>query len=124
LLSPDGRTLYVANSDPRRAIWMAYRLDRRGNVVSRSVLADVTAEVARERPGLPDGMAIDARGNLFASAPGGILVMAPDGTRLGRIETGQPIANCTFGGADGRTLYLASNNMIARVRTRTSGLGY
>ena len=123
-LSPDGRTLYVANSDPRRAIWVIYRLDRRGNVVSRRVLADVTAEVARERPGLPDGMAIDARGNLFASAPGGILVMAPDGTRLGRIETGQPIANCTFGGADGRTLYLTSNNMIARLRTRTRGLGY
>jgi gluconolactonase len=124
LLSPDGRTLYVANSDPRRAIWMAYRLDASGNVVSRRLLADVTAEVARERPGLPDGMAIDARGNLFASAPGGILVMAPDGTLHGRIETGQPISNCTFGGADGRTLYLTSNNMIARLRTRTRGLGY
>jgi gluconolactonase len=124
LLSPDGRTLYVSNSDPRRAVWMAYRLDPRGNVISRRVLGDVTAEVARERPGLPDGMAIDARGNLFASAPGGILVMAPDGTRLGRIETGQPIANCTFGGLDGRTLYMTSNNMIARVRTRTRGLGY
>ena len=123
LLSPDGRTLYVANSDPRRAIWVAYRLDARGNAASRRVLADVTAEVARERPGLPDGMAIDAHGNLFASAPGGILVIAPDGTRLGRIETGQPVANCTFGD-DGRTLYLTSNNMIARVRTRTRGLGY
>jgi gluconolactonase len=123
LLSPDGHTLYVSNSDPQRAIWVAYRLDARGNVASRRVLADVTNEVARERPGLPDGMAIDAHGNLFASAPGGILVMAPDGTRLGRIETGQPIANCAFGG-DGRTLYMTSNNMIARLRTRTRGLGY
>jgi gluconolactonase len=123
LLSPDGRTLYVANSDPRRAIWMAYRLDAQGNVASRRLLADVTGEVARDRPGLPDGMAIDVRGNLFATAPGGILVMAPDGSRLGRIETGQPIANCTFGG-DGRMLYMTSNNMIARVLTRTRGLGY
>ena len=124
ILSPDGRTLYVANSDPRRAIWVAYRLDAGGDVVSRRILADVTAEVGRERPGLPDGMAIDARGNLFATAPGGILVMAPDGTRLGRIATGQPIANCTFGGPDGRTLFMTSNNMIARLRTRTRGLGY
>ena len=124
ILAPDGRTLYVANSDPRRAIWIAYRLDARGNVASRRVLADVTGEVSRERPGLPDGMAIDARGNLFATAPGGILVMAPDGSRLGRIATGQPIANCTFGGADGRTLFMTSNNMIARLRTRTRGLGY
>jgi gluconolactonase len=123
LLSPDGRTLYVSNSDPRRAIWMAYRLDARGNVASRRVFADVTAQVAQDRPGLPDGMAIDRMGNLFASGPGGILVITPAGRIIGRIETGTAIANCTFGG-DGRTLYMTSNNMIARVRTRTVGLGY
>jgi gluconolactonase len=124
LLSPDGRTLYVSNSDPHRAIWMAYRLDAHGNVTSRRVFADVTSQVAADRPGLPDGMAIDRAGNLFASAPGGILVIDPAGRMLGRIETGTAIANCTFGGADGRTLYLASNQMLARVRTRTAGLGY
>lgn len=123
LLSPDGRTLYVSNSDPHRAIWMAYRLDARGNVMSRRVFADVTGQVAQDRPGLPDGMAIDRMGNLFASAPGGILVMSPAGRILGRIETGTAIANCTFGD-DGRTLYMTSNHMIARVRTRTLGLGY
>ena len=124
LLSPDGRTLYVSNSDPHRAIWMAYRLDARGNVVSRRIFADVTGQVAQDRPGLPDGMAIDRNGNLFASGPGGILVINPAGRILGRIETGTAIANCTFGGADGRTLYMTSNHMLARVRTRTSGLGY
>ena len=124
LLSPDGRTLYVSNSDPRRAIWMAYRLDARGNVISRRLFADVTSQVAADRPGLPDGMAIDRSGNLFASGPGGIFVISPAGRILGRIETGTAIANCTFGGADGRMLYLASNHMLARVRTRTAGLGY
>jgi len=123
LLSPDGRTLYVSNSDPRRAIWMAYRLDVRGNVAGRRVFADVTAQVARDRPGLPDGMAVDRFGNLFASAPGGIIVITPRGRILGRIVTGTAVANCTFGG-DGRTLYMTSNNMVARVRTRTLGLGY
>jgi gluconolactonase len=123
LLSPDGRTLYVSNSDPHRAIWMAYRLDARGNAIDRRVFADVTAEVAQDRPGLPDGMAIDRRGNLFASAPGGIAVISPAGRILGRIETGTAIANCTFGG-DGRTLYMTSNHMLARVLTRTLGLGY
>ena len=124
LLSPDGRTLYVSNSDPHRAIWMAYRLDARGNVTSRRVFADVTDQVAADRPGLPDGMAIDRHGNLFASAPGGLLAITPAGRILGRIETGAAIANCTFGGADGRTLYLTSNHILARVRTRTAGLGY
>lgn len=123
LLSPDGRTLYVSNSDPHRAIWMAYSLDARGNATRSRVFADVTSQVAQDRPGLPDGMAIDRRGNLFASAPGGIAVINPAGRILGRIETGTAIANCTFGG-DGRTLYMTSNHMIARVRTRTLGLGY
>ncbi|MFL6775748.1 MAG: SMP-30/gluconolactonase/LRE family protein, partial [Sphingomicrobium sp.] len=76
------------------------------------------------RPGLPDGMAIDRQGNLFASAPGGIAIITPAGRILGRIETGTAIANCTFGGSDGRTLYMTSNHMLARVRTRTAGLGY
>ena len=124
LLSPDGHTLYVSNSDPHRAIWMAYSLDAHGNAASSRMFADVTSQVAENRPGLPDGMAIDRQGNLFASAPGGISIINPGGRILGRIETGTAIANCTFGGADGRTLYMTSNHMLARVRTRTAGLGY
>lgn len=122
ILSPDGRTLYVANSDPRRAIIVAYAIDDSGDVANRRIFADLTAEVGAERPGLPDGMAIDGQGNLFATGPGGVLVFAPDGTRLGRITTGTAIANCTFGGEDGSVLYLASHNMLARVATRTRGL--
>jgi gluconolactonase len=49
--------------------------------------------------------------------------MTPDGRRLGRIETGAPIANCAFGD-DGRTLYMTSKNMVARVRLSTLGLGF
>jgi gluconolactonase len=123
ILSPDQGTLYVANSDPRRAIIMAYSLDGYGRVTSRRVFADMTAEVAPERPGLPDGMAIDRAGNLFATGPGGVHVFAPDGNLLGRISTGTGIANCKFG-EDGQTLFLTSNNMLVRVRTRTTGLGY
>jgi gluconolactonase len=124
LLSPDGRTLYVSNSDPHRAIWMAYSLDSHGNAVSHRIFADVTSQVAENRPGLPDGMALDRAGNLFASSPGGISIISPAGRILGRIETGTAIANCTFGGADGRTLYMTSNHMLVRVRTHTAGLGY
>ncbi|MDB5699244.1 MAG: SMP-30/gluconolactonase/LRE family protein [Alphaproteobacteria bacterium] len=123
ILSPDERTLYVACSDPRRAIWLAYQLDRRGGVVSRRVFADMTASVDPERrPGLPDGMAIDAAGNLFATGPGGIIIFAPDGIMLGQISVGTAIANCTFG-EDGGTLFLAAHHRVARVRTRTVGLG-
>ena len=122
-LSPDGRTLYVSNSDPGRAIWMAYTLDQDGDVISRRVFADATDRATAEFPGLPDGIAVDRAGNLFATGPGGVWIFSPAGAVLGRIVTGAPVANCKFG-EDGRSLFMTSGGMIARVRTRTVGLGF
>ncbi len=120
-LSPDERTLYVANSDPQRPIWMAYTLDAAGAVQARRVFADAADLVGDDAPGLPDGMTVAADGTLLATGPGGVLVFAPDGTRLGRIETGGPVSNATFGGADRRTLYMTANDAIARVRLQIAG---
>jgi gluconolactonase len=123
LLSPDSRTLYVAVSDPENAVIVAYSLDEAGRPTGKRVFTDMTPLVRQGLPGLPDGMAIDVAGNLFATGPGGVHVFTPDGRRLGRIDTGKAIANCAFG-EDGRTLFLASSDFLARVRTRTTGLGY
>jgi gluconolactonase len=122
-LSPDERTLYVANSDPARPIWTAYTLDAKGAVQDKRVFADAADLVGENNPGLPDGMAVAANGTVFATGPGGVIVFSTDGKRLGRIETGTAVANCAFGG-DGRMLYLASDAFIARVRVRTKGLGF
>jgi gluconolactonase len=122
-LSPDGRILYASNSEASRAIWIAYDLDRAGNVTGRRVFADASAQAGPANPGLPDGIAVDRTGNLFATGPGGVLVFSPAGALLGRIRTGAPIANCKFG-EDGRTLFMTSGGMIARVRTRTTGMGF
>ena len=78
--------------------------------------------VGKQYPGLPDGLRVDAKGNLFASGPGGIHVYAPDGTLLGRIETGQATANCAFGD-DGSDLYITADMYIVRVKTKTKGAG-
>lgn len=123
ILSPDERTLYVANSDPERAVIMAFALDEAGAIASERVFADMTALAKSGLPGLPDGMAVDERGNLFATGPGGVHIFDPAGTRLGRIETGTAIANCAFG-ENGRTLFLASNNILARMRTRVRGVDF
>ncbi|KGE50514.1 hypothetical protein GW15_0220500 [Xanthomonas axonopodis pv. vasculorum] len=79
------------------------RLDAQGAVTAKRVFADATDLVASKAPGLPDGMAVAADGNLFATDPGGVIVFTPSGQRLGRIETGELISNCTFGN-DGHTL--------------------
>jgi hypothetical protein len=81
-LSPDEKTLYVANSDPERAIWMAYDLLPSGRIANGRVFFDATEQVA-ERPGLPDGLKVDAAGNLFATGPGGVLVFSADGFASG-----------------------------------------
>jgi len=121
-LSPDERTLYVANSDREHPVWMAYRLDARGNVIDRRVLADAS-DLAAKAEGAPDGLTVSADGHLFASAPGGLLVMDANGKRLGVIETGSRVSNATFG-EDGRTLYITSHTFVARVRVNARGVGF
>lgn len=123
ILSPGEDTLYVANSDPARAVVMAFDRGADGGLSGGRIFADMTSMVSTDFPGLPDGMAVDIEGNLFATGPGGVHVLAPNGTRLGRIDTGTAIANCAFG-EDGRTLFLASHDRIARLRTRTLGMDY
>lgn len=119
-LSPDQRTLYVAVSDPERAVIRAYDLSPAGQTSGGRVLRDFTALVGPSNPGLPDGLTIDAGGHLFATGPGGVHVLTPDGRSLGRIDTGTAAANCKFG-EDGRTLFITSGPFLARVRTLTRG---
>ena len=122
-LSPDERTLYVANSDPDRPVWMAYRLSERGDVLDRRVFGDASDMIAAGASGAPDGLTVSRDGHLFASAPGGLLVMDASGKRLGMIETGARVSNATFGD-DGRTLYLTSHSFVARVRVNAVGVGF
>lgn len=122
-LSPDEKTLYVAQSNPFKAIWMAYPVKDDGTLDKGKVLLDVTKLIGKPgKPGLPDGMKVDKDGNLWATGPGGVLVIAPDGTHLGTIETGVNTGNCCWGGADGSTLYIMCDTHIGRIKTLTSGV--
>jgi gluconolactonase len=123
-LSPDDKTLYVANSDPEKAVWMAYTIGSEGKLGAGRVFYDSGKWVGHEgKPGLPDGLKIDTQGNLWATGPGGVLIFTPNGKLLGVIETGTNTANCAFGD-DGSTLYIAANHDIARIKTMTKGLGF
>ena len=121
--SPDEQTLYVANSDPERAIWMAYDVAEDGTLANGRVFFDATDLVTAGKKGLPDGLKIDASGNLFATGPGGVLIFSPDGTHLGTINTTQATANCAFGD-DGSTLYITADMYLLRIRLNTKGNGF
>jgi gluconolactonase len=121
-LSPDQKTLYVNQSDPKAPVITSFPLKPDGTVGEGRVFFDTTS-LMPGRKGLPDGLKVDAAGNLWSSGPGGILVIAPSGTLLGILNTGEPTANCGWG-EDGRTLYITANSYLLRIRTRIQGAGW
>jgi gluconolactonase len=122
-LSPDDKTLYVANSDPAQAVWMKFDVKSDGTLGQGKVFADSTDLAKAGKPGLPDGMKVDKDGNIFATGPDGVFVFAPDGTQLGKIVTGLKTANCGWGN-DGSVLYVTCDHAIARIKTTTKGKGF
>jgi gluconolactonase len=120
--SPDEKTLYVSNSDPLHAVWMAFPVNADGTLGKGKVFFDATKSVGRLK-GLPDGMKTDKDGNLFAAGPGGILVFTPAGEHLGTIATGVATANCNWA-EDGTVLYVAADKAVCRIKTQTRGRGW
>ncbi|MEX2579819.1 MAG: SMP-30/gluconolactonase/LRE family protein [Verrucomicrobiales bacterium] len=121
--APDFKTLYVAQSDPEAAIWMAYPVEEDGTLGEGRVLHDATPNAKDGLPGLPDGLKVDRDGNLWATGPGGVYVLSPEGRLLGRISTGERTANCAWGN-DGSVLYLTADTYLCRIRTLTKGAGW
>jgi gluconolactonase len=121
--SPDESILYVNQSDPDRAYIMAYPVLKNGLLGKGKIFYDTTPMVKQGLPGLPDGLRLDNKGNLFATGPGGVLVISPQGKLLGRISTTQPTANCGWGD-DGSVLYMTANNMLCRIKTKAKGMGF
>ncbi|HMJ92240.1 MAG TPA: SMP-30/gluconolactonase/LRE family protein [Candidatus Acidoferrum sp.] len=117
--SPDEKILYVANSDPTNAVWMAFPVNNDGSLGAGRVFLDVTAMVGSKK-GLPDGLKVDALGNLWATGPGGVLIISPEGKHLGTLATGEATSNCAWGD-EGSTLYITADMYLCRVRTKVKG---
>ena len=115
--SPDERYLYVANSDTAKRVWMRYDVKRDGTLGPGTVFYDLA--MAQER-GIPDGLKVDAAGNLFGTGPAGVWIISPFGKALGRIEAPEVPANVAFG-EDGKTLFLTARTSVYRVRLNTKG---
>lgn len=117
-LSPDEKTLYVSNSDPKNPLWKVYSLNEDGIPVNERIFFDA-AEYAIKRPdmGLPDGLIIDKKGNVFGTGPGGVYIFSPEGKLLGIINTGHATGNCTFN-TDESTLYITADMYLMRINLR------
>jgi gluconolactonase len=120
--SPDQKTLYVANSDGSDPIWRAFPVEKDGNLGTPRAFFDASKDDRIPRGG-GDGLKVDSQGNVFATGPGGVLVLSPKGQLLGRIVTGERIANVGWGN-DGTVLYLTSDMYLCRIKTKTKGAGF
>jgi gluconolactonase len=112
-LSPDERTLYVSDVDPARPALWAFKLDADGRAGGGRVLFDARPWQAG-RPGGPDGIEVDAAGNLIAVGPGGVFFLTPQGELLGILETGVATSNVAWG-EDGSVLFITAGTGVYRL---------
>ncbi len=113
--SPDERILYVADTPPMQV--RAYDVQPDGSLTNSRLFA----EMASTDLGRPDGIKTDRAGNLYCTGGGGVRVLAPDGTKLGRIRTPEQGRNIVFGDDDFRTLYITAGSGLYRIRLLTQG---
>ena len=81
----------------------------------------VWAETRGDKPGAPDGMKLDAAGNVYCCGPGGIHVFGPDGDLLEVIEVPEYTANFAWGDDDYRSLFITASTSLYRIRTTVPG---
>lgn len=115
--SPDEKRLYIGDSQENYIRVFDVKAD--GTLENGRLFATLKDP---EKPGAPDGMKVDTRGNLYSTGPGGIWVFAPSGKLLGRIDTPELPANCAFGDKDFKTLYLTAQKSLYRVRLKIPGI--
>jgi gluconolactonase len=114
--SPDGKHFYVDSDDEKNI--RVYDAAADGSLTNGRVFGD---EHGGKDEGVPDGMKVDKKGNLFVVGPKGIWVWDAKGNHLGTIVTPEQPANLTWGDKDYRTLYITATTSVYRIRTKTRG---
>ena len=114
--SPDGRKFYIDDSEQRNIRVYDVNADRplaRGRIFGE--------EPGNKNDGVPDGIKVDKRGNLFVTGPQGIWVWDAEGNHLGTIVMPEQPANLTWGDKDYGTLYITATTSVYRLKTKTQG---
>jgi sugar lactone lactonase YvrE len=116
-LSPDENHLYV-NVSRENEIWVWDIGAEDGSLSNKRKLVSLNHEGAK---GTSDGMKVDQEGNIYATGPGGISVVRPDGTILGVVSVPEQPANVCWGDEDGKSLYITAKKSVYRLRVAVPG---
>jgi gluconolactonase len=117
--SPDEKTLYVDNWDPKHKVIMRYDVAADGSIANGKVFFDITRSVPGDDAW--DGIKVDQRGNVYAAGPAGIYVLSPEGKHLGTITPPEHVANFAWGDDDYRALYITASTGLYRIRLDVAG---
>lgn len=117
--SPDEKYLYVGNWDEKNKVVMRYVVNPDCSLANGSVFYDMTKASGEDAI---DGIKVDQRGNLYVSGPGGLWILSPQGKHLGTIVGSKHPHNLAWGDEDGKTLYLAAQTSIYRIRLKIPGI--
>ena len=117
--SPDEKYLYVTNWDDKRKVILRYKSGADGTVSEGMTFFDMTSAPGEDSL---DGMKVDVEGNLYVSGPGGVWIISPEGKHLGIIITPRHPHNLAWGDDDYRTLYMASQSELYRMRLNIPGV--
>jgi gluconolactonase len=115
--SPDGKTLYISNTEPRSQLYR-YDVGADGKVSGKKLIADWTGQ---KGDGVPDGLKVDSKGNIWCTGEGGIRIVSPQGKVLGQIVLPEVAANLAFGGDDMKTLYITGSTSIYKMPLLVAG---
>jgi gluconolactonase len=115
--SPDEKYLYV-NDSASRTYWR-FEVKPDGTIANGKLFFDMNSS---KDAGVPDGMKLDTKGNIYGVGPGGVWVLSPEGKHLGTIKAPEDPANLAWGDQDGKTLYLTARTGLYRIRTNAVGI--
>jgi gluconolactonase len=118
--SPDENYLYVDDWDDKNKVILRYDVQPNGSLTNKTVFLDATKEPGEDAW---DGLKVDRQGNVYASGPGGLWIISPEGKHLGTIVGPEHPHNLAWGGEDHKTLYLAAQTGIYRLSVMVPGAG-
>jgi gluconolactonase len=118
--SPDEKFLYVGNWDEAHKVVYRFPVKADATLGKGELFFDMTAATGEDAI---DGIKVDVAGNVFVSGPGGLWVLSQTGKHLGTLHCPEHPHNIKWGGPDHRTLYLAAQTGIYRIRMNHPGAG-
>ncbi len=100
--SKNEQNIFICNSDPNEKKIYRYELDSRGELINKSIFAEIQA----------DGIKIDRNDNLYAATPDGVVIFSSKGEKLAEIQIPAMVTNLAFGGPEGDLLFVTTPSAV------------